>query len=192
MGILVVTILIVATAVVVASCTGAIFKAIEAAMDRRNPQPATPLTSRMIHIFREFFPELDLAAVRVKWESNFIGGGYRTGMTFGNKIFLRYSRDSCNWKTMVWLLHELVHVQQYARDGYPGFACKYPWQALLAGFKYRSIGYEEEAYSVSEDPQKRAHLSESIAEFCDLARSRRISDSLFLGSATSSHLSLTL
>ena len=92
---------------------------------RRSLQPTT------IARLKPLFPDLDLAAVRVRTRCRLPSNRFRpTGsiyaMTFGYTIYWRDELDEGNPVDLVKLIHELVHVDQVRRHGgESGFACEY-------------------------------------------------------------------
>jgi hypothetical protein len=168
----------VASVAVLTSCTGIIFRWIEASLDDKNEQDATPLSKPMKDIFRHFFPPAILDKVTVKWNCHGLLGSDTEGMTFGTKIFVEHPNNPCDFDAMVLLLHELVHVTQYERDGFALFACNYPWQFIWSGFNYEEMTYEAEAYAVSRNQYNRDLLQGLIDELC--ASGKKIPDNLLL------------
>lgn len=84
-----------------------------------------------------------------KHEANWIKKlGYRA-ITFGDHVFI--DPEYFNDKKL--LEHEMVHVKQYARDGFAKFILKYLGEYFFNLIKYRNhnkayrnISYEKEAY----------------------------------------------
>lgn len=71
-------------------------------------------------------------------------------MTFDHVIVFNEAR--CPWPPPRRLLvHELVHVAQYERLGVHGFAEEYVVGWIRAGYEYRRIPLEVEAYGVERD-----------------------------------------
>jgi hypothetical protein len=76
------------------------------------------------------------------------------GMTIGRFVFLR--RDDARDGSSQLLAHELVHVQQYRRQGYLPFSARYLWHYGHGMFRlrnhrraYRAIPVEVEAYDAA-------------------------------------------
>ena len=82
-------------------------------------------------------------------------------MTFGDRIFITSDRyeQVISGDDPVLLLHELVHVGQWRREGTVGFAVRYVSDYLrnrMIGLDhkiaYRAIGFEAAAFEASERP----------------------------------------
>ncbi len=110
--------------------------------------------------------DLDLSAVSLNvmpvWMSNALGSGV-AAMTLGDRIFIRSDRyeQVISGDDPVLLLHELVHVGQWRREGRVGFAVRYMSDYLrnrMIGLDhkiaYRAIGFEAAAFETSERPER--------------------------------------
>ncbi len=109
--------------------------------------------------------DLDLSEVSLRmmphWMQIALGSSI-AAITFGNNVFV--AQDSyesvVSGKNPALLLHELVHVDQWRREGSVAFVSRYATEYVrnrMIGLDhrtaYRSIGFEVAAYDVSE----RAH-----------------------------------
>ena len=97
------------------------------------------------------------------WMSYALGSGV-AAMTIANSIFV-----AGNWYDKVidgkqpdLLCHELVHVRQWRTEGRAGFLARYigdyvrnRLMGLGHGVAYRAIGFEAEAFDVSERTDRR-------------------------------------
>lgn len=101
----------------------------------RRPRALLPATVTRL---QPWFPELDLATVRVRTACRLPPNRFRPdgdvyAMTFGSTIHWRGELDESAPTHLVRLLHELVHVDQVRRLGGEGaFACAYG-EGYLAG-----------------------------------------------------------
>ena len=102
----------------------------------RAPRALTPAECGAV---RPLLPGLDLSRVRVV-EDAALPRARISGITFGWTIYAARSLDRSL------LLHELKHVEQYARLSVPLFAVLYLWGYVLFGFRYRHIPLEREAF----------------------------------------------
>jgi hypothetical protein len=110
--------------------------------------------------------DLDLSAVSLNvmpvWMSSALGSGV-AAMTLGDRIFITSNRyeQVISGDDPVLLLHELVHVGQWRREGNVGFTVRYMSDYLrnrLIGLDhkiaYRAIGFEAAAFETSERPER--------------------------------------
>ncbi|GMQ94172.1 MAG: hypothetical protein BMS9Abin12_1656 [Acidimicrobiia bacterium] len=110
--------------------------------------------------------DLDLSDVTIRvmppWMSRGLGPGI-SAITFGNCIFV--STDAyesvVSGRNSTLLIHELVHVNQWRREGWLAFLARYMSDYLrnrLIGLDhmtaYRAIGFEAAAYDVSQRQHK--------------------------------------
>jgi hypothetical protein len=85
----------------------------------------------------------------------------RRAMTLGDHVFFRDEglidqAKQANWPLYV---HELVHVAQYRREGYPKFLGAYTWDVVRAGVKYSSkLPREAPAYARQREAERRLGL----------------------------------
>lgn len=86
-----------------------------------------------------------LINARVHYNSPIVPPGF-AGITLGSAIHINALRPARPEESLL-LKHELVHVHQFQRMGLPKFLAKYVWQWITAGFRYRGIALEEEAYA---------------------------------------------
>lgn len=106
--------------------------------------------------------DLDLANVAIRpmpmWMSVAVGHSV-TAMTLGSVIFVSNDRygSVIDGEDEVLLLHELVHVNQWQKEGKIGFLIRYLgdyFRNRLIGLDhrvaYRAIGFEAAAYETSE------------------------------------------
>jgi hypothetical protein len=70
------------------------------------------------------------------------------GITYGDTILIDPGapRSGHPWRRL--LFHELVHVVQYEVLGLDGFVNRYLRGWAAAGYHYRAIGLEEDAYAI--------------------------------------------
>ena len=112
--------------------------------------------------------DLELSGVSVRvmpsWMTRALGPGV-AAMTISDTIFVspdRYERVISGSASTL-LLHELVHVSQWRREGRFAFLFQYVgdyFRNRLIGLghdtAYRSIGFEAAAYDISERPNRSA------------------------------------
>ena len=113
--------------------------------NRRRPRRA--LSSREREILEPFFPALDLKRVRLIEDAHIWGIRSIAGITFGRRVYLSGRIDSTSPIDLSLLLHELRHVEQYARRTQPLFAICYLWGYVLHGFRYARIPLERDAFA---------------------------------------------
>lgn len=110
--------------------------------------------------------DLDLSDVTISvmpsWMAKILGSGV-SAMTLGDQIFVTHDRYGAvvNGEDHVLLLHELVHVGQWRREGKLGFAVRYAGDYLrnrIIGLDhkiaYRAIGFEAAAFETSERSER--------------------------------------
>jgi hypothetical protein len=94
----------------------------------RPRRPLRPATQAML---RELFPDLDVAAIRIRTKcrlpaNRFDRAGSIYAMTFGSTIYWRDELDEDDPGDLVRLIHEATHVDQVRRlGGEDRFACEY-------------------------------------------------------------------
>ncbi|KAL8999942.1 MAG: hypothetical protein Q9169_001348 [Polycauliona sp. 2 TL-2023] len=126
-----------------------------------NPGPGIPVTeSHMYFLFQlyGYFPQT--ANLRLHFNTRkFLGFiGEYDAITFGRDIFIvddyRLSpkpgpSDFYFETTMSTIIHEVRHSQQYRGQGWviPSFGAKYLYQYCKAGFSYRKLQWEAEAFA---------------------------------------------
>lgn len=110
--------------------------------------------------------DLDLRSVTIRMMPPAVSRvlGSRVGaMTVGNDIFVTHDKydDMVGGRNPVLLLHELVHVHQWRREGPARFlaryVCDYVWNRLIGldhHLAYRAIGFEAAAFDTSERPER--------------------------------------
>ncbi|MBN4046807.1 DUF4157 domain-containing protein [bacterium AH-315-P07] len=129
--------------------------------------PKQKLSERAIDALRPFFPDLDFAEIRIHsgipWPISLNRGV--TGYAAGNKIYLRKdyfskmnSSDPKEYARALGLIaHELIHTQQFRKQGRLGFYGTYGFdyvKGLARSFNhdqaYRNIRQEKEAYEIGD------------------------------------------
>lgn len=111
-------------------------RAAQLANMRRVRRPLRPATQATLAVL---FPELDIAAIRVRTRcrlpaNRFQPTGSIYAMTFGSTIYWRDELDEDDPVQLVRLIHEVVHVDQVRRfGGESGFACEYGKGYLRGG-----------------------------------------------------------
>lgn len=111
--------------------------------------------------------DLDLANVTIRpmpvWMSG-VSGHSIAALTLGSVIFVSNDRFGpvIDGEDKVLLLHELVHVNQWQREGKVGFLIRYLgdyFRNRLIGLDhrvaYRAIGFEAAAYDTSDNPDRK-------------------------------------
>lgn len=94
-------------------------------------RPRRALTADSQEMLRSVFPDLDVAAIRVREKCRLPANRFKpTGsiyaMTFGNTIYWRDELDESDPVHLVRLIHESAHVDQVRRfGGQDTFACEY-------------------------------------------------------------------
>lgn len=110
--------------------------------------------------------DLDIADVTIhempRWMNRVLGSGVGA-ITLSDRIFVAPDAYGAviGGERPTLLLHELVHVSQWRREGKLGFLARYATDYLrnrLIGLDhkvaYRAIGHEAAAYDVSERPNQ--------------------------------------
>lgn len=94
-------------------------------------RPRRPLAPGTQAMLRSIFPDLDVAAIRVRTRcrlpaNHFQPTGSIYAMTFGNTMYWRDDLDESDPVDLVHLIHETTHVDQVRRFGSEDrFACEY-------------------------------------------------------------------
>ena len=89
------------------------------------------------------------------------------GITYGDTIVIDPGVPGSGhpWRRL--LFHELVHVVQYDVLGFDGFVNRYLREWAAAGYRYRAIGLEEDAYAIeamfTADPTRPFPVREEVA-----------------------------
>jgi Domain of unknown function (DUF4157) len=96
-------------------------------------------------IMSEFFPTLDLLRVGVTANATLPWPKAKRGITQGGSIYVRGPFAQTSHRDLRLLMHELVHVGQYARLGTIRFLWVYGQGKLKGG--YRENPLEKEAFS---------------------------------------------
>lgn len=110
-----------------------------------------------------FDPEL-LARVRVCRAG--LPVPHFSGITYGDTILIDPGAPGSGhaWRRL--LFHELVHVVQYEVLGLDGFVDRYLRDWAAAGYRYRAIALEEDAYAIeamfSSDPGRPFPVREEV------------------------------
>ena len=109
------------------------------------------------------FPDLDLAAVRVRIGLPLLVRALAVispaAVVLGRTIYFDAEEyDAVTPRGLASIGHELVHVRQIAALGFPVFVLRYSWAYLRGRFRglsseaaYRAIPFEVEAYSVERE-----------------------------------------
>jgi hypothetical protein len=115
----------------------------------RRPRRLKPETERML---RQLFPELDVERIRCRTDcrlpaNRFKEDGRFRAMTFGYSIFWRGELDETDPRSLVTLIHEVVHVDQVRRlGGERQFACEYGIGYVAGGGELPSHVDQPSAY----------------------------------------------
>ena len=91
----------------------------------------------------------------------YLRGVKKRAITFGDHVFFRDRELTNQSKQANWPLyvHELVHVAQYRREGYPKFLGAYGWDVVRQGLKYsRRLPREAPAYARQREAERRLGL----------------------------------
>ena len=127
----------------------------------QNPGPGIPVTDAHMYFLFQLYGYFPLTAgLRLHFNTRkFLGfiGSY-DAITFARDIFIvadcklspRPGPEDSDFETvMTTIIHEIRHCQQYRSLGWsvPAFRAKYMYQWCRAGFKYRRLKFEEEAYT---------------------------------------------
>lgn len=125
------------------------------------------LTEREKRIVSGFFPNIDINEVRVRPNTSPLPTiGSQKIITIGYTIYHKSDFKECNLTDMTWLIHELVHVDQFRRTtlGFVEFACKYG-HGLSRTYNYEKNPVEKEAFDFTknhEDEIRHAFMEECI------------------------------
>ena len=132
----------------------AVYYADKALMKSTNPGKKKKLKPMVKEIMSEFFSDVDLDKVRLRFNSTLLAYGVPKAMVFGHTIYWRSSSfDACEEADMALLMHELVHVRQFENDGETKFACKYG-TGVVSQQKYELIPYEREAIAFKNEKKE--------------------------------------
>lgn len=127
----------------------------------QNPGPGLSVTESHMYFLFQLYGYFPLTAgLRLHFNTRkFLGFiGEYDAITFGRDIFIvdDYSlnpkpgpADTHFQNSMSTIIHEIRHCQQYRSMGWviPAFGAKYLYQYCQAGFKYKTLKFEAEAYS---------------------------------------------
>lgn len=110
-----------------------------------------PLEPAVMALMGPFFPQLDLATVRVVHPARIPSAQPSTsGLTLGSVVYMQREPVATNPAGMCLLLHELVHVDQCRRLGRAGFARRYGL-GFATTLSYRDNPLEQEAFGYERD-----------------------------------------
>ena len=141
--------------------------AVHADVKAQNPGPGLSVTESHMYFLFQLYGYFPLTAgLRLHFNSRKILGfiGDYDAITFGRDMFIvgDYSlnpkpgpEDKHFQVTTSIIIHEIRHCQQYRSLGWfiPAFGAKYLYQYCQAGFKYKTLKFEAEAYA-QEDVMK--------------------------------------
>ncbi|KAL9014682.1 MAG: hypothetical protein Q9173_000654 [Seirophora scorigena] len=129
-------------------------------LNRGDGEPRTPDQDYFIHPVHDYWLR-DHDNVRIYYNANFapILNIYADGITFGNRIYMKFDRSANSVITPLLgdhlfqartalLLHEFVHVEQYRdfKDSHPAFGFAYLKGFCQSGFDYMGNELEREAF----------------------------------------------
>ena len=123
-----------------------------------------PLSSEDLDWLTPFHDESFLARVRLCRAPLHLGG--IAGITYGDTILIAPDApaEGHPWRRLVF--HELVHVVQYEVLGLDAFLARYLGGWASAGYRYRGIPLEEDAYAIeakfSADPGRPFKVREEV------------------------------
>ena len=135
--------------------------AVHADLKAQNPGPGLSVTESHMYFLFQLYGYFPLTAgLKLHFNSRKILGfiGDYAAITFGRDIFIvgDYSlnpkpgpADAHFQITTSTIIHEIRHCQQYRSLGWfiPAFGAKYLYQYCQAGFKYKTLKFEAEAYA---------------------------------------------
>ena len=123
---------------------------------------ADPLARDTLGAFGPYFEAATLDAVRVHWVPRIdppwpvalwgrrpwaVDFGHVWGITYVDTVVLA-TEVVDDLRLLACLFHECVHVAQYRLYGSTGFVRRYVREWMEAGWRYRDIGLEREAYTL--------------------------------------------
>jgi hypothetical protein len=136
--------------------------------DRYHPR-GLPIAAPDIAWLSAFFDPPLLARVRVCRAS--LPVPHFAGITYGDTILIDPGAPGSGpaWRRL--LFHELVHVVQYEVLGLDGFVNRYLRGWAAAGYRYRAIALEEDAYAIeamfTADPERSFPVREEVERRLD-------------------------
>ncbi len=74
--------------------------------------------------------------------------GEKVAIVIGKKIYLHGAKEEELMESTTWFRHELMHIQQFKKEGTFLFLIKYCWESLRKG--YRNNRYEIEARAAAQ------------------------------------------
>jgi hypothetical protein len=92
---------------------------LNAAKDRRM------LSARTRRIMAEFFHDIDLDSVGIVEHARLVAPPEKHAMVHGHTIYWEGTFHDCSYDDEELLMHELVHVRQFEREGSTGFYADY-------------------------------------------------------------------
>ena len=135
--------------------------AVHADIKAQNPGPGLAVTESHMYFLFQLYGYFPLTAnLRLHFNSRKVLGfiGDYAAITFGRDMFIvgDYSLNPkpgpSDWhfqQTTSIIIHEIRHCQQYRSLGWviPAFGAKYLYQYCQAGFNYKTLKFEAEAYA---------------------------------------------
>ncbi len=85
----------------------------------------------------------------VAWLAAWFLQGKKVAIVIGSNIYLHGAKEVELQQSKAWLRHELMHVQQFKKEGTFRFLMKYCWESLRKG--YWNNRYEIEARAAANE-----------------------------------------
>lgn len=116
------------------------------------------ISNKIKNLLKPFFTDLDLDKIILEHNNISLAGIIlklfnASAITFGNKIYFPKPIDQNDPGTVYLIVHELVHVEQYKKNGMILFLLKYLNELIrnLITYRrfipaYKNISFEKEAY----------------------------------------------